>query len=180
MLLKTLPHIPFKRINTIGDGSCFLHSILYCFNKTYNEINQNDKITYVRKIRYCLSQCLEENNYAIYNSLSREEIGEISKFIPELQIENMKAYLNSNNWLNIFFLELISTLFDIDIYIIDSHTKDLYKTGDKEIYYKKRNSVIIYYIRDTHFESVSVTTDDGDKTFFTHDSYIIQSLYKLL
>ena len=179
-MLKKCEDIQFKRIKTIGDGSCFLHSVLQCFNKTYNDMNNQEKRDYVKKIRYYLSESLEENDQEIYKSLSRAEIKTISNFIPELKIENMKSYLNSNNWLNIFFIEYISNIFDIDIYIIDSHTNELYYTGDNEIYYKKRNSIILYYIRDVHFESVSVSTSGGDKTFFSHDSYIIQKLYKLL
>lgn len=179
-MLKSLKNVKFNRINTIGDGSCFLHSVLQCFNQTYNELNERERMEYVKKIRYYLSESLDENDKELYKSLSRKEIEEISKFVPEMKLENMKSYLNSNKWLNIFFLEFISNMFDIDIYIIDSHTKDLYRTGDNEVYYKKRNSVIIYYIRDIHFESVSVSTEDGDKTFFSHDSYIIQQLYKLL
>ena len=180
MILRNCPDIKFNRLHTIGDGSCFLHSILQSFNEKYNTASTIEKMKYVKKIRYFLAECLSENNNQIYNSLSRNEIEEIAKYVPDLKIENMQRYLKSRNWLNIFFLELISNIFDIDIYIIDSHTKDLYKTGDKEIYYKKRDSIIIYYIRDAHFESVSVTTEDGDFTLFSHDSYVIQKLYNML
>lgn len=173
-------NIRLNRINTIADGSCFLHAVLQCFNSAYINMNNRQRREYVKKIRYYLSESLSENNEEIYKKLSRNEIENISEAIPELKIENMKDYLKSNKWLNIFFLEFIANVFDIDIYIIDSHTKDLYRTGDNEIYYKKRNSIIIYYIRDLHFESVSVPTKEGDKTFFSHDSYIIQKLYKKL
>ena len=179
-MLKKCPNLKLNRIYTIGDGSCFLHAVLQSFNREYNTLDTEDKMKFIRKIRYYLSECLEENDKEIYNRLSRNEIEELSKFIPGLKLENMKRYLNSNEWLNIYFLELISDMFNIDIYIIDSHTKDLYKTGDKEIYYKKRDSVIIYYIRDCHFETVSVETDTGDETFFDHNSYVIQQLYNIL
>lgn len=180
MIICGIDDIKFNRIHTIGDGSCFLHSILQSFNKKYNEGTIREKMDFVKKIRFYLAECLTENNNEIYNSLSRNEIEEIAKFVPDLKIENMQRYLKSRNWLNIFFLELISNIFDIDIYIIDSHTKDLYRTGDKEIYYKKRDSIIIYYIRDTHFESMSVNTEDGEFTLFSHDSYVIQKLYNKL
>ena len=179
-MLKKCRDLHFKRITTIGDGSCFLHAVLQCFNQKYNDMTAQEKMDYVRKIRYYLSESLGENDQRIYKSLSRKEIETISEFIPELKLENMKTYLNSNQWMTIFFLEYISNIFDIDIYIIDSKTKDLYRTGDNEIYYKKRNSIIIYYIRDLHFESISVSTSEGNKTFFSHESYIIQKLYKLL
>lgn len=179
-MLKKCPELRMNRLYTIGDGSCFLHAILQCFSKEYSSYDTTGKIEFVKRVRYYLSECLEENDCEIYNRLSREEIREIAKAIPGLRLENMKRYLNSRQWLNIFFLELISDIFDLDIYIVDSHTKDLYKTGDKEIYYKGRDSVILYYIRDAHFESISVTTEQGEQTMFSHDSYVIQTLYNIL
>lgn len=162
---------------TIGDGSCMLHAIFQCFNKHYIEYKDDyDKMLMIHNFRKYLADELENDKN--YENLSRGEITEISNFIPELNKENMKRYLNSSKWLNIFFLEYISNILDLDIYIYDDTTKNIYKTGDEEIYFKERKSIIIRYYRDAHFESICVDTPDGYKTLFSNDSYIIKEIKK--
>lgn len=165
------------RLDTIGDGSCLLHAIFQGFNSYYCELKQDKKSEFIREFRHVLSLHLDVDKN--YENLSRGQIQEISKFVPEMSKTNMKNYLNSRNWLNIFFIEYISEILDLDIYILDSHTKKIYKTGDNEIYFKNRKSVIIYYIRDLHFETIGIETPDGIKTLFSHDCYIIEKLKNL-
>jgi len=171
----------FVTVDTIGDGSCLLHSVLYSFNRKYRNSNFNDRIKMVDEIRKELSKVLEEkeNDKTYYQNLSRGEIEEISKFLNEMSIEYMKKYLCSRKWLNIFYLELISNQFNIDIIIINEKNRKIYQTGDKELLLKERNTVLINYIEDTHFESIGMVTPGGIKTFFSPDSQVIRDLRKL-
>ena len=164
-------------LNTIGDGSCMLHAIFQCFNSDYLNLKDDyEKMLMVHDFRKFLSEQLDVDKN--YEKLSRGEITEISNNIPQLNKENMKRYLNSSKWLNIFFLEYISNILDIDIYIYDDTTKEIYKTGDDEIYFKGRKSIIIRYYREAHFESICIDTPDGYKTLFSNDSYIIKEIKK--
>ena len=175
--IKDFPY-QFAVIPTIGDGSCLLHSVLFCFNKTYRQLNTNERIKMVDQLRMYLSKVLEEeeNGKSYYDSLSRGELREISKFVGEADIDYMKKYLHSRNWLTIVYLELISNQLNLDIIIIDQKTGKVYNTGDKEIYFKGRNTIIINYIENMHFESMGLVTSEGVKTFFSPDCQIIKDL----
>ena len=141
----------FKPQSTIGDGSCFLHAILMAFNKTYINSTYNQRRKMVRNLRTAISDYIDESN--IYTELARGELKEISKFVPLMDKENMRKYINSNHWLSYHFVELISKVLDLNIFIVTHNTNTLYNLGDDEIYYKKnRNSVFINYINQAHFE----------------------------
>ena len=166
---KQLP-FPFVPKPTIGDGSCFLHAILQSCSVQYLALNTEDRIKMVRKLRHDLSQALDDTD--IYDNLSRGELKEISESVPEMKKENMKRFLNSNSWITYHFVEMISTLFNINIYVVNTN-KTLYNLGDDEIMYNKnRNSVFIRYHENVHFETLGVDTPDGVKTFFDKKSDI--------
>ena len=173
-----LPFI-FIAQNTIGDGSCFLHAVLMAFNKTYINSNNSERRKIVRKLRGAISDYIEESE--IYSELARGELEEISKFVPMMTKKNMRNYINSNKWISQHFVELISKVLDLNIFIISNGTNTLYNLGDDEIYYKKnRNSVFINYINEAHFETLGVKTSQGVKTFFSPDSGIMKTTYKCL
>lgn len=177
--IKKLPY-DFVIMSTIGDGSCFLHSVLLAFNSEYRKENNAKRKKIVYKLRKDLSNVLieKEDDKSYYQNLSRGEIENISKALPDLQINNMKKYLNSHRWLNIYYLELISNQLNIDILIYNQRSKKFYITGDEEIYHKGRNTIIINYIEDCHFETIGVKMKSGIKTFFTPDCEIIENIKK--
>lgn len=173
----------FVSFDTLGDGSCLLHSILFCFNKKYRNGNIMERLKITKNLRNCFSKVLEETNKetnkTYYEELSRGEIKNLSKFLPEMRLDFMQKYLNSQNYLNFYFLELISNQLDIDIYIINSEDGTIYMNGDKDLFYKNRKSVIIKYIDQVHFESVGFK---GEKieTLFDKNCYIIKELRNII
>ena len=172
----------FVFIRTIGDGSCFLHAVLGCFCKEYITGDVEKRITVVKNLRNDLSEILNKkinSDKTIYNQLSRGKLEELSETFKGLTLENMQKFLKSNQWFNALYLELISNIFDINIFIIDSNKRDLYRLGDNELYYKNRNSVFINYIDQTHFETAGVVTHEGVRTFFDKNSEIIDSIKKI-
>jgi hypothetical protein len=178
MLIKNLSYI-FTPINTIGDGSCLIHSILQAFSTKYNKLKSNsEKSKLAMETRYNLSQILElevENNKTVYQFLSRGQLEEISKEIKLLSIDNMKLYLNSSKYLTFHFIELLSEVFDINIIIISEKENDIYQTGDNELLLKPtRDCILINYIDQTHFETIKV----NNKTVFKFNDEIIQKLFK--
>ena len=175
----------FVSFETMGDGTCLLHSILYCFNKTYRGLGSHGKQIMARDLRNNLANVLEErikdSKKTYYQNLSRGEILEISKAIPEMKLEFMQGILRSHYFINFSFLELISQQLDIDIYIINSNDGTVYMTGDDEIYYKKRRSIILKYIDQAHFESVGLKVNNKKiETLFRHDCYIIKKLRNIM
>ena len=175
--IENLPY-DFVILSTIGDGSCFLHSVLLSFNEEYRRENNSKRRKIVYKLRKDLSNVLEEkeDEKSYYENLSRGEIKELSSTLPGLELKNMKKYLNSHNWLDMYYLELISNQLDIDILIYNQQSKKFYITGDEEIYHKGRNTILINYIQDCHFETIGVKINGEVKTFFTPDCEIIQDI----
>lgn len=181
MKILNLPY-QFNKIPTIGDGNCLLHSILRCCNKTYQTLDNHDKIKMARILRTDMGKILdlEINGKTFYKTLSRGELEEISKSIKQADIKYMQKYLYSHNWLDFTYLEYLSILFNVNIIIIYNRTGGVYKTGDKELFFKKRNTIFIYYYDQAHFEAMSVETKNGPKTLFDYDTNIVQDIKKFL
>lgn len=168
----------FVKIGAIGDGSCMFHSILQCFNKTYINSSDEDKTKIVRQLRQDLSNILDEKigEDICYNQLSRGELKEIAKYVPEVSLKNMKRSLSSREWGDVRFLELISNVLDLNIFIVFDKTKDLYILGDEKIYIKDRDSIIIYNNSNVHFDSVGLVSNNKIRTLFSYEDDVIKKL----
>lgn len=166
----------FKIITAIADGSCMFHSILQAFNKTYNTLDNTGKKNMVREFRNNLSDVLSEelDGVKIYDTLSRGELKEFSNFYPPASLNAMQRDLRSNTWGDIRFLELLTSILDLNIFIIDKYKSDVYHTGDPELLYKHRDSIIILNINNVHFDTIGVETKSGLKTLFNKDDSIVK------
>jgi hypothetical protein len=176
---------PYKlhSIPTIGDGSCFLHAVIGAISPCYKFSSHGEKIRLVRQMRKELSLLIDEKNRdgkTYYEILSRGQLKNLSEHLDEVKLENMKKFLDSNSWFSHLYVEFISEVFEIDIYIVDYNTKRLYNLGDDELFYKDRNSIIIGY-DGCHFETLSVLCSKGKKrTYFSGRSPVILKLKNLL
>ena len=168
----------FIRIGAIGDGSCMFHSILQGFNKSYINSSVQDKIKITRQFRNDLSEILDEkiSGKMCYKQLSRGSLEDFSKVVPETSLDNMKKSLSSNQWGDVRFLELISNVLNIDIFVIWSETKKLYNLGDKDLYYKNRDSIIILNSGNFHFDTIGLKTKNGNRTLFDKNEPVIKQL----
>ena len=172
----------FTFLHTVGDGSCLIHAVLQAFNKEYKNLtNDSQKSKLVKEVRYHLSQVLEikfpdEKN--LYQKLSRGELENISKEIPEASLNYMKKYLNSNNFLTLQYIEILSEIFNVNIIFFSREKENFYQHGDNELLFKKnRDTIFINYIQDTHYETISINR----KTLFKPgDNIVKKALKKLL
>lgn len=168
----------FQKIGAIGDGSCMFHAILQCFNKTYINSSTEQKINIVMQLRQDLSNILDEKigEDICYNQLSRGELKEIAKYVPEVSLKNMKRSLSSREWGDVRFLELLSNILNLNIFIVFDKTKDLYNLGDEKIYIKDRDSIIIYNNSNVHFDSVGLVSNGKIRTLFSYEDDVIKKL----
>jgi hypothetical protein len=174
--MKKFPYHLYS-IPTLEDGSCFLHAILYAISPYYRKLEKRKKISFARKLRDDLADVLPE----YYPDLSRGELKNLSKEIKETKLAKMQDFLRSSQWFNQLYLEFISNIFEIDIYIIDYKRNNLYNTGDRELLYKDRPSVIIGYQDENHFETLAAKDLEGEKrTYFSPKSDIILKMKFLL
>jgi hypothetical protein len=162
------------------DGSCFFHSIVFATNVDYLN-NPNKRFEIVSSLRKKLADILEYNkdDKIWYDHLSRGELKNLSKDLQEYSLENMKKELLSMGSVDEKFFELISDLLNIDLYIINSNTNELVNL-EKDIYYKNRFSVILYYHPSGHYDLLSVKRNDVYYVLFKHDDPFILNLNNLL
>lgn len=182
----TLKNIEYKNIVVINvppDGSCFFHAILRAFSKDYITSNKENRIIQVKKFRILLAIALSETDpktgIRIYDQLSG---GEYAKFAKELKSENytletLQNELLSDEWASDSYLELVSELLFLDIYIIDEKTQDVYSIPNNfKLLHKGRNSIIILYKGD-HYDVIGLKGHNGRiDSFFQASHPLIQVL----
>ena len=172
-------------IPSIGDGSCFLHSVLRAISPDYTEKNTKERIEMVIEVRKDLAEMIDKpvegsEGKTYYELLSRGQLKELSETFDEIKLEEMKKFLRSKDWFSLLYVELISNVFDIDIYIINHCKKNLY-VGDNELLFKNRKSIIIGYHDEKHFDTLSIKDKNGEKrTYFSPTSPVIDKLKLML
>jgi hypothetical protein len=75
--------------------------------------------------------------------------------------EFIESIRNPSEWLSYRMLDYISDYFDKNIKFIHSKTKKLYNLGDNNSGDKKRRTLFLYYIDNTHFESMGELLEDN-------------------
>lgn len=146
----------------IADGSCFFHCIADSFYKPY-QLGTIDRKDFVRKLRKDLSLRLDSE----YSSLSRGKLREYSRELQDFSLSNLKRQLDSYEFVDNRFNELVSNILNKDIYILDYEKRDVYITGnDDEILYKNRESIVIIWYNQNHFDLVGIIEDDKLITLF--------------
>jgi len=166
---------------TIGDGNCFFHSILRAFNTDYIKAKSiSDRVNMARTFRNALADLLENidplTGKTYYSGLNNGELEKIAGGVKEYSLSALQRELRSSAPVDNIYQELISNCLNKDIYIIDGTKKDIYQVGSAfPLYYKGRNSVIIFYIPG-HFEVVGVKHKDGTiDTLFTPEHPLIEA-----
>lgn len=168
-------------LSTMGDGNCFFHSVLRAFNTNYiNAKNISERVNMARSFRNALADLLEEidplTGKTYYSGLNMGKLEEFAGGVKEYSLAGLQKELRSSAPVDNIYQELISNSLNKDIYIIDGSRKDMYHVGSAfPLYYKGRNSIIIYYVPG-HFEVVGLKHSNGDiDTLFTPEHPLIQA-----
>jgi hypothetical protein len=166
------------RSGALGDGSCFFHSIIQSHWKGYADLGDcgNELRTdFVKRFRGELAELLVK----YYPILSRGALPMSAKEYPRYELFNLQEELRSGKEVDNMFLELISEVLGIDIYLLHYEKRDIYAMGnDDEILIKNRPSIVLIYLESSrHYESVGVITDSGERLMkFLPDCPFIQAL----
>lgn len=168
------------RKRTERDGSCYFHAIIDGFYMPYRtgvlDGRPFDRYNFVRQARVDLADKLPEKNtngISYYDSISRGELKNLAKTMKEVSLKSMQRELCSDSEVSYIYHELISDLYNIDVYILDYIKKDVrIVDSDLNLYYKNRRSVVILYIPG-HFELIGVRRNGRLKTLFSpQDDFI--------
>ena len=173
------------------DGSCFFHSILRAFYKEYIETDSVEcRNLLVKKLRYSLSEALEEKNdytnTSEYDTMGNGYLRKYNEAIKSVDgdthsMESLQKELKSNNPVDHSYMEILSNHLDIDIYLISSKTGDVYLTGtDRRLLYKNRKSIIIFY-SPGHYDIIGIRRKSKEgviifDTLFSYDHDLILAI----
>lgn len=182
------------RYRALGDGNCFFHSVLMGFIKPYRRrVDEEGKVVHRQRYAECLRDQLatklgEKTGLSLgspilYDVLSRGKLREFSKTIPDYTLENIQKLLRSNDHVGLEVIELTAIVLNINIFLIDIDTKDVYKTGDSELLFSpdRKGSVVLLY-SNNHFDLCGITkygrNDSEDKiiSHFKNDNPFIKLL----
>lgn len=163
------------RLRTIADGSCFFHAIANAFFVPYRTgelrgkpVSRSDII---RGMRHDLSIKLgakpDAKSLAPYDLLSRGQLKDLAKTLPQFSLAKMQAQLDSSDHVDNAYNEFISNELNKDIYLLDLSKQDVYMTGnDDEILYRGRESIVILYMPN-HYELVGLLRENDPRTVDT-------------
>lgn len=167
---------------TIGDGSCFIHSILQCMYPYYCTLSDSEKGEMAKKVRKEIADLLYasyvtkdgvELNMTRYQRLGDGYYAALQEVIlnklrhgepyeslyTETTIDYLYADLNSQNFINYdLHLEIISQHFKVNIFLIYNGTLP-FKIEDSDIRFKYENSILIYKTGSVyygHYSSVAL------------------------
>ncbi len=176
-----------------GDGSCFFAGVLLAQSQGYTDgyiIDEHgkkhlkDRKELVRGVRHELALKLEEHrkdqngeDILWYDYISRGNLRKFAETLPEYSLENMQKELRDGGAVDNVYVELVSEVIKINIFILDKNTQDVYVIGnDIDLLYKSnRNSVVLLYNGSDHFDAVgikSIRSDNVYTLFGSNHSYI--------
>lgn len=165
------------RVSTEMDGNCYFHAIAKAYFKPYiiGKVGDGvfDRSEFVRNLRKDLSLALP----AVYSQLANGELQQLGKTMPKYSLENLQKELDSNSPVSNYFNEFISNQLNIDIYMLDAKTKDVYMFGaDLSLLYKNRKSVIILYLPG-HYELIGLIHNSSNvETYFPPTHPLIKKI----
>jgi len=177
-------HGNIERYHTIGDGSCFIHSVLQSAYNTYRISDNKDKRKISRNFRNSLGEKLDEkdnppfNNWENYRSGSYVNIAIQQILLKELidgvdySFQGLVNLWDSNEYLGNESYAFIADILDVDIYILYGTKKDLYPISSTKIRnIDDKNSIVILGNK-SHYETLGI----NDILLFPPQHEFIQTL----
>lgn len=177
------------RIRTDMDGSCFFHALAKAYFKPYivGKINNEpfNRKEFIKNLRKDLAKTLalkvdleDPESKTYYQTLSNGEFEKISGTMPKYSLKHMQKELaNSEKPVSNIYNEFISDQLNLDIYILNAKTKDVYMTGsDNSLLYKNRRSIVVLYLPG-HYELIGTMDKDNNiETIFSPKSKFIKKI----
>lgn len=160
-------------------NSCYFHAVLRAYNESYIE---NENVDYrtgmARTLRNLLAEKLDSRNIQgerIYDLLSQGTFKSYSEAVPEYSLDQMISMLTGNEQVDHRFQELLCEVLELDIYMVDGKTRDIYRLCNEEIYIKNRPSVVLIY-EPGHYSLLGRPDEDRVMTKFSPNDELIKAL----
>lgn len=153
--------------NTIGDGSCMMHSILNCMLVGYRLYPQKRKAIIKdkrAKVADALDQIDARTGKTYYESVGDGQIALLGKTISFYSKSNIQHIIRSDRWLGNEMASIISYMYNITIFILDTRAHNVHiiaSAGEYQV------SCVVLRYSGTHYETVSIRDPDTGK-YITH------------
>lgn len=119
---------------------------------------------------------LSEKNIEIRSELYKIKVDTFEKYREDLK--NCKTWVGEE-YNSINAIEYLSDVLDIDIYIIRDKTRRPY-SSDCKVRYKNRDSVIVLWVGDSHYECVGRLKDKKVERVFKPDDELIKTIQSII
>lgn len=174
------------RIGTIGDGSCFFHSLCMALNReSYAKESSKKRKEIVRQLRTLLEANVTEEALKHISEKSNAEVGTLEAFKKKLldcsvwadepMIRWTAEYLN----INIIFLNIVKNAFFCNVHhpLINKslHCESGTCGGPK-------NTVVVAWVQHQHFELIGIAQKSPDvahlsvKVLFLSTEHVIKEI----
>lgn len=183
------------RIATIGDGSCFIHSVLKAFYREYQE-NNNAKfrLDLAARVRRDLAFVLglENPQYPghtywetsakgafprmVMQQINNEEL--IKDLRVDYSISGLKYLFNSHSQLGDEVYTFVADAMNIDIYVLRATRENLYPHYHTRNPNVIRNGIVIIGNM-YHYEVLGVNTAEGFQTVFPPNDPFLEAMTKV-
>ena len=145
----------FLRRYAIGDGSCFIHSLLWAIDEKYR-LDSSNKQDISKKLRKRLSNLVTQTHFDSYNlNLVADGFDSLSEY---------KKHLNSNSFIEGEEIALISSLLNVNIFIfslnysfnnITTPISESFPFNINKLTFDiKRPTALIYCMSGRHYEPI--------------------------
>ena len=184
------------RIATIGDGSCFVHSVLKaCYEPYQSSSSAKDRIELVSKARRDFAALLSQKDQKYENvthwataaggsfpRLLMQELASLDFLVDtriDYSLKGMQRLFNSDFYLGEEAYQYISDTLDIDITVLQATPENLYFNFTTRNIAKPRRCVVVVG-NGAHFEVMAVVTEGGlFQTVFDDGDDIIREIDSL-
>jgi SAM-dependent methyltransferase len=174
---------PLYTVGVLGDGSCLLHSAVYCVNVEYKTANVGDRTSTIACLRQNLVTLFDLDEYAKLGGGNIAALGGDMLRIngdPTYSYSSLRDVLQTySNPLGQEFIEFISNKIDINIHIVwwRGNRLQLYRQAANTLFNPARHNIVIYWQGGSHFQPIGLERDDGRLSFvFLTDEPLIQSI----
>ena len=179
------------RRKTPGDGSCLIHSILYCISQTYRSFDSPGRSTMTRNIRDEMADLIPKywDKVAVNKELrdivdaaikSGNEDDLDPDILAQYSMANVIKELRCDSYLNETLVVYLSILFNINIIVYSLQEEKQYFLGTELIVdYNKQSTVLVAYIGG-HFETMGQKLDNENVLLiFSNQHPTIKHILKL-
>ena len=153
---------PVIRIATIGDGSCFIHSVMKSYSTPYaNNPSVENRINLALGLRRDLAYTLQlpdpQNTLRLYDSFNNGIFPELAQNDRNFTLDNLQKTINSSGWLGDEIFEYATQRLGVNVIVMTPTSNNLVQEsgGDIDLLRNPYN-IFIGHVGGCHYETLGI------------------------